>query len=130
MNSAKKVALMGMVILSCKAFGADKFMTAAQCNSAHNCLLRGTFEMDSDGHAFIGRLTLKDGQCVNVSLPEAESQSLLGHPPKYRKFSGEVWPYPHGDDVLSFLANGRKVGYGKCGDFFVFVRKGAEKKSH
>ncbi len=78
--------------------------------------------MSSDGHGFIGRLTLDEGGCVNVSLPVQASRALLNHAPTTMTVRGKVFPYVHDDNLLELQINGRSVGYGLCGDFFVFVK--------
>jgi hypothetical protein len=78
--------------------------------------------MSADGHAYIGELRLADGTCINVSLPERESAKLLGKPPVHRKIAGLVFPFPFSDEtMLGWKVNGRKVGFGTCGKYYVFV---------
>ena len=78
--------------------------------------------MSSDGHAYIGILTLNDGRCINVSLPERQSQRLLNKPEQQTTIVGQVFSFPHDDDALGVQINGRAIGYGLCGDKFVFVK--------
>ena len=96
--------------------------TGADCEEATVCKVEGLLEMSSDGHGWIGIVRLDDGSCVNVSLPEARSRSLLGRPAQHVMLSGKVVYFPRGPDILSFTVSGRKVGYGICGAHFVFVR--------
>jgi hypothetical protein len=86
-------------------------------------------EMSSDGHGFIGRLILDNGDCLNVSLSPRRSRALLGRPAQHVTVSGQVSPYPeislYSQDseylVLSYSVKGRKVGQGRCGRYFLFV---------
>jgi hypothetical protein len=94
----------------------------ADCEAASACEVRGLLEMGNDGHGYIGTVRLDDGSCINVSLPERQSRSIQGQPPRRMSLIGKVVPFPYGEDVLSFKVNGRKVGYGRCGSYFVFVR--------
>jgi len=94
----------------------------ADCEAASTCEVRGLLEMGSDGHGYIGTVRLDDGSCINVSLPTSQSRALEGRPPRRVSLIGKVVSFPHGQDVLSFQVNGRKVGYGRCGSYFIFVR--------
>lgn len=78
--------------------------------------------MWSDGHGYIGIVTLDDGSCINVSLPESRSQALFGQPPRRVALTGAVVFFPRDPGILSFKVNGRGVGYGRCAAYFVFVR--------
>ena len=51
-------------------------------------------EITSDGHGFIGKLVLENGECINVSLPSDRSRRLLGKPPQPIKVMGQVLRYP------------------------------------
>jgi len=85
-------------------------------------------KMSSDGHGWIGRLTLRDGRCVNVSLPTGISAGMADQAPRPMTVVGKVWPYYHDDPndteiTLAVEYNHRRVGYGNCdSDFFVFVK--------
>lgn len=78
--------------------------------------------MSSDGHAYIGKLSLPDGTCVDVSLPESTSRRLAGQPPHQTTVVGRVLPYIYEDSIIDYKVNGRLIGYGKCGKFFLFVK--------
>jgi hypothetical protein len=78
--------------------------------------------MSNDGHAYIGILRLDDGSCINVSLPETRSQDLMGKKPEPTELAGRVLFFPYADGALGFNVSGRKVGYGKCARYFIFVQ--------
>jgi hypothetical protein len=115
-------ALSSLIVLFCSSCAAEKNMTRDQCVNASACSIEGVLTMSSDGHAFIGVLTLDDKSCINVSLPEKRSEYLLGKSGKLTVISGLVVSFPHADDAMEFAINGRRVGYGLCGDKFVFVK--------
>lgn len=96
-------------------------MNSVECGNAKECYVSGALTMSSDGHGFIGVLQTTDGKCVNVSLPERISKKLLGKPAKKIAIHGEVFPYPRGEDILFFEVNRRSIGYGTCGNYYVFV---------
>lgn len=78
--------------------------------------------MSSDGHGYIGIVTLADGSCINVSLPVARSRLLLGQPPRRVTLTGDVLLFPYAPGIDSFRVNGRPVAYGMCTRFFIFVK--------
>jgi hypothetical protein len=100
---------------------ATRAQTAAACRDASTCPVSGNLEMSNDGHGYIGVLKLDDGSCINVSLPEKVSERLSGHAPERMTLTGRVLPFPHGEEILTFKVNGRRVGYGKCAPYYVFV---------
>lgn len=75
-------------------------------------------------HAPTVQLDLRNGRCVNVSLPRERWEELRRSGPREMTVVGNVYREPRGvggeESVLEI--NGRAIGYGLCGDFFVFVR--------
>ena len=70
----------------------------------------------------MAELTLPDGRCVRVSLPDAQIAALRAQGPRTMTVRGQVYGDPSRDEeVSSFAVAGRPVGLGTCGDFFVFV---------
>ena len=96
--------------------------TAADCQDAKTCAVSGLLEMSNDGHAYIGILRLADGSCINVSLPEVRSQALVGKAPEAAEIVGRVLFFPYAEGAIGFNVSGRKVGYGKCTRYFLFVQ--------
>ena len=96
--------------------------TVADCSYVERCRVEGPLDMSSDGHGFIGIVTLDDGSCINVSLPVSRSQPILGQPPQRVDLTGRVVFFPIEPGILSFRVNGRPVGYGRCAPYFVFVK--------
>ena len=101
---------------------SQRSMTFDECSVAEDvCAISGLLSMSSDGHGFIAELRLADGRCVNVSLPISLSRKLLRQAPRAMSVHGAVLGYPIGEDVSHFEVNGRRIGFGECGNFFVFV---------
>lgn len=120
----KKIFLLAIFfLLGCsntKAPGTH--MSKKECEISKKCTASGMLEMSSDGHAFIGKLILGDGSCINVSLSDSVSKSLLGKSESYYVVHGFVFPYPASEDILRFEVNGRDIGFGLCGPFYIFVK--------
>jgi hypothetical protein len=113
---------LGLSLVSCASAPKLEVMTAEQCARAEICKVRGSLEMSNDGHAYIGKLHLEDGSCVNVSLSEGQARRLSGQPAQMRTIIGKVFPYIQEDTLIEYRVNGRQIGYGLCGSYFVFVR--------
>lgn len=96
--------------------------TAADCEKLQSCSVSGLLEISNDGHAYIGILRLDDGSCINVSLPEHQSKGLTTQTPQVAEVTGRVLFFPYEEGIQSFTVNGRKVGYGKCSRYFLFVK--------
>lgn len=65
---------------------------------------------------------LPDGRCINVSLPPAKLERLRRTGPVEMTVTGEVYwePSAPGEEFVLQI-DGRTIGFGLCGDFFVFV---------
>ena len=107
---------------ACATSSAPVVTSVEQCRQAYICRSRGTLEMSNDGHAYIGKLVLPDGRCINVSLPKGISTKLALEPPRSIIVEGRVLPYGYEDSVVEYKVNGREIGYGNCGDFLIFVK--------
>lgn len=116
------IAATAIALVSCKTTPQQPPMTAAECQAASRCVAEGMLEMSTDGHAYIGILRMADGACINVSLPERESEKLFGKKPVQRMVAGGVFPFPFSDEeMFSWKVNGRKIGFGTCGAHYIFV---------
>jgi hypothetical protein len=70
----------------------------------------------------MGQLDLPDGRCISVSLPERALTELRKTGPKATTVSGRVFGDPSVNrEITSMEIEGRKIGLGLCGNFFVFV---------
>jgi hypothetical protein len=120
MRSLGLLALLPALI-SCRSLGqAPSSAADRECVPGHECTVRGLFEMSTDGYAYIGKLTLPDGKCMNVSLPDDQSKRLFDKAPKPAIFRGRMMRYVKENNIVVFV-NGRSVGEGWCGDHYLFV---------
>jgi hypothetical protein len=97
-------------------------MAQEQCERARFCTVQGVASAKRVERVWMAEVALNDGKCVRVSLPEVEIARLRGDGPKPMTLSGRVYgDPPRTDEVVTFEVNGRKIGLGTCGDFFVFI---------
>ena len=90
-----------------------------QCAISGLCKASGMLEMSSDGHGFIGVLRFPDGTCINVSLPDKESEALLGKSQSFRTVIGVYKTFNYnGQEIMRI--NGRRVGIGNCNTRYLF----------
>lgn len=121
-HGVKSIACLLLLLLGGCATPNQRPMTFDECSVAKDvCVISGSVRMSSDGHGFIGELGLADGRCVNVSLPTSLSRKLMGQAPKPMSVRGAVLGFPFGEDLSHFEVNGRRIGFGRCSNFFVFV---------
>ena len=100
-------------------------MSYETCATARNCTIRGRMSAQAAGQALMGRLDLPDGRCVSVSLPGDFLARLEASGPVEVTVRGRVYDMP-APDVVSMTVEGRTVGLGLCGDFFLFVYDDSE----
>lgn len=115
------IAIGALLTAACAVRAPASEMTIEACSAAETCRLSGLLTMSSDGHGFIGELEVADGKCVNVSLPVDVSKELINQPPQRMSVKGRPIGFPSGLDISHFTVDRRRVGFGSCGDFFVFV---------
>jgi hypothetical protein len=77
--------------------------------------------MSTDGHGYIGSLELPNGRCLNVSLPDKLSKTLIYKPSKRVVVTGRLLPYVR-ENGLIVRVNGRNIGQGTCGNKYLFVK--------
>lgn len=111
-----------ILIVGCTSHETKLNMTAQQCEEAKKCKVSGSLAIKSDGHGFIGELSLEDGSCIDVSVPNNFSERYRDQPAQMLQLEGPVFPYPNGEDIIELKINGRKIGVGLCGNFYVFVK--------
>ena len=111
-----------LTLASCAAAPTARIMSIKECERSEVCTVRGLLEMSNDGHAYIGKIHIDGGGCVNVSLPEAESRRRSGQPMQMITVTGKVFPYVYENTLIEYRINNRKIGYGLCGDYFVFAK--------
>lgn len=70
----------------------------------------------------MAEFALPDGRCVAVSLPENEIELLRSSGPRPMTVTGEVYGDPSGVTEVAYMEiEGRRIGLGLCGGFFVFI---------
>jgi hypothetical protein len=94
-------------------------MTYERCATARLCTLRGMMTPVQAGQAWMGRLELPDGRCVSVSLPGQMLAELQQSGAAEVTVRGRV--YEKQPDAQSMTVEGRTIGLGECGSFFLFV---------
>ena len=71
----------------------------------------------------MARVELPDGRCVAVSLPEEQLADLRRSGRRQMTVSGLVYGDPSASsEIASLTVEGRRIGLGLCGNFFVYVR--------
>ena len=100
-------------------------MSYETCATARNCTIRGLMSAQSVGQALMGKLDLPDGRCVSVSLPGDFLARLEASGPVEVTVRGRVYDMP-ASDVVSMTVEGRTIGLGSCGNFFLFVYDDSE----
>ena len=115
------------LVSGCAGIGGESDahgLSKEECREASTCELVGRLTRSSDGHAWIGRLTLDSGECVNVSTPDDLMEQLGDTGEVNARLVGSSIRYPDfasGPVITRFVINGREIGIGRCGDFFVFI---------
>jgi hypothetical protein len=97
-------------------------MNYETCANSRTCVVRGIAAARLAEHASTAQFDLPDGRCINVSLPPAKLERLRRNGPIEMTVTGEVYgdPSAAGEEVVLQI-EGRTIGFGLCGDFFVFV---------
>jgi len=99
-------------------------MTYQDCAASRVCTVRGIATAKFGEHGPTVELDLGHGRCVNVSLPTPRWEALRRAGPTEMTIVGSVHrepPLVNGQDVVLEIDN-RRIGYGLCGNFFLFVR--------
>ena len=94
-------------------------MTYERCSRADLCTMRGHLTAVQAGQAWMGKLALPDGRCVDASLPAQmiyELQQSGGNDVTVR---GRVISVPANTQAMT--VEGRVIGQATCGNFILFV---------
>lgn len=96
-------------------------LTYDECKEAQICTVRGDIKVvESDGVA-MGELTLEGGKCITLSLSQNDIKYVRRIGSIDATVSGRVYSGHHDPNYILLKIEGRKVGYPRCGDFYVFV---------
>ena len=98
-------------------------MSYEACAAARMCNIHGVISARPSGQALMGQLDLPDGRCIAVSLPGDMLAGLEQNGPAEVTLRGRVYDVPA--DVESMTVEGRTIGLGLCGRFFLFVYDGS-----
>jgi hypothetical protein len=112
-----------LLLLTSCASNLDDQIPSERCKQSKTCSISGMLTIKGD-RGFIGELQVEKGKCVNISLPDDVSKKLIDKDPVKITVKGLVSPYPPYYEISKFLINGRKVGFGWCDDFYIFVKDG------
>lgn len=97
-------------------------MSYETCATSSSCVVRGIATARLAERAPMAQFDLPDGRCINVSLPPRRLAMLRRDGPAEMTVTGEVYrePYSPGEETVLQI-EGRTIGFGRCGAFFVFV---------
>jgi hypothetical protein len=99
-------------------------MSYESCAASAICTIRGIATAKLGEHAPTVELLLGDGRCVNVSFPRERWAQLKLLGPREMVITGRVYQEPPNEDGRESIMkiNGRTIGLGLCGNFFLFVK--------
>jgi hypothetical protein len=96
-------------------------MSYYECKEAQTCTISGHLTViESDGVS-MGELALEDGKCVTLSLSPNDIRFVRRVGSVAATISGRVYRGHHDPNYILLEIEGRRVGYPRCGDFYVFV---------
>jgi hypothetical protein len=72
------------------------------------------------GDTQMGKLDM-DHECVSVSLPSKMIESAEKQGRHQATVQGTMFPVPTDIEVATISVNGRTIGLGQCGNFYLFV---------
>jgi hypothetical protein len=100
-------------------------MSYEACVASEVCVIRGIATAKIGEHAETVQIDLADGRCINVSLPREKWEQLDRSGPTEMTVVGTVYrePLAEGSEEKVLQINGRTIGYGLCGYFFLYVRQ-------
>ena len=99
----------------------SKIMTLEQCQDSDICIIEGIISFHYVDHVKMGKLTLPDDRCVNVSFDEKMIEKIETKKDKKILVKGRSLPGFADETLASLKVNGRRIGLSQCGDFYVFV---------
>ncbi|WP_106640293.1 hypothetical protein [Allosphingosinicella vermicomposti] len=97
-------------------------MTYDECKAAETCTVTGQVKVIKSDNVEMGELALGAGKCVTLSLSKNDIRYLKNIGSIKATIAGRVYSGHHDPNYLLLKIEGRKVGYSRCGDFYVFIR--------
>jgi hypothetical protein len=96
-------------------------MSADECKASKICTIHGTVSViESDGVA-MGEVRQENGQCVTLSLSQNDIRYLRKFGPIEATISGRIYRGHHDPSSIILKIEGRRVGYPRCGEFYLFI---------
>lgn len=122
LRSAASVLAIGLICGACQPSpGAAVTMSVDACRKAKHCVLEGMLGVVEIGGTKMGKLDLGHDECVSVSLPSKMIESAEKQGRYQATVEGTIFPVPTDVEVATISVNGRAIGLGQCGDFYLFV---------
>lgn len=115
------VAAPGCISLKQRAQSYD------ECAAAKECTVSGMATARPAEHGWMVQVDLPEGRCVSVSVPPRDLKRLRRSGPRPATFTGRVFPDPSahfdpsGEEIVFLAVEGRRIGLGLCGDFYLYV---------
>jgi hypothetical protein len=95
--------------------------SAEECKNAETCTIRGTVTVVVSDGVEMGEIRSADGKCVTLSLSSNDIRYLRRAGPVEATVSGKIYRGHHDPSSILLKIGGRKVGYPRCGEFYLFV---------
>lgn len=99
-----------------------KAMSRQECSASTYCVAEGSLTIERVDHVKMGKLSLPDGSCINLSLSKAAIKRAERSPGQLQKIEGDVRHGDFDEDMTSLRVNGRLIGLSQCQGFYVFVK--------
>lgn len=96
-------------------------MSVDACKKAKHCVLQGMLSVVEIGDIKMGKLELDHGECVSVSLPSKMIELAAKQGRHKATVEGTIFPVPTDVEVATISVNGRTIGLGQCGNFYLFI---------
>lgn len=118
------IALALLIPISACLSASSRGMTYERCAASRVCVVHGIATARLAEHAPTVQLNLADGRCINVSMSRRRWENLRRRGPTEMTITGTVYSEPsvsNGEETVLEI-NGRRIGYGLCGRFFLLVQ--------
>lgn len=93
------------------------------CESLSDCEVRGVASAKAGEHGRVVEVRTASGKCINLSVPDESWNRLKEIQNRLVQAKGRVISIPtneFGEDIILEI-DGRRIGYGKCGNFIIYV---------
>lgn len=119
------IALASISSLGCKTIAADEVVNEiSECQHRDRCVVSGLMSIEEINHVHMGELVTGKGECINISLPKVAVKKYSKRDKSNVMVAGVLYrtPVMQEDGItLQYKINGRRVGWGQCGDYYLFV---------